>query len=298
MKQLSTNLRQAFASNPARFLAVASPSPVTALPSSAENRFFQRVPTGEPSADTQTSHLFHQLRALNLLGMAGAISQLNFDCCPDEALFEQRLLFLIEAETTHRSKRQLARRMRNAKLRYEASIAEVDYSAVRGFDDALFHWLAMGQWIAERQNAIVEGPTGVGKTWLACALGEKACRDGRSVLYERVPQLMADLAALRGGPRYSRRMRKLKSVELLVLDDWGTEPFSAAQRVEMFDILDYRYGQRSTLIASQHRVESWPRIIGESTSCAVLLDRIIHNAHRFQLEGRSFRERRLPNPQG
>jgi DNA replication protein DnaC len=297
MKQLSSNLRQAFASNPSRFLTVASPRPVIVSPSPAENRFLREVATA-PSTDAETSHLARRLHGLNLSGMAGAASQLNFDCSADENLFEQRLLFLIEAEAARRSKGRLARRLRNAKLRYEASIADVDYGAVRGFDDALFHWLATGQWIAERQNAIIDGPTGVGKTWLACALGDKACRDGRSVLYERVPQLMADLAALRDRPQYAHRIRVLHSVELLILDDWGTEPFTAAQRIDMFEILDRRCGQRSTLIASQHGVENWPRIIGETTSSTVLLDRIIHNAQRLHLEGKSLREHPMPNRQG
>jgi len=224
--------------------------------------------------------------------MAQALSRLDSNCSQDELSFEQWLRFLIEAEIIHRGKRQLASRLRQANLRYEASIADVDYGAVRGFDDALFHKLASDEWICNRENAVIEGPTGVGKTWLACALGDKACRDGRSVRYERVPRLMADLAAQHGTTPYSRRMRKLQDVDLLILDDWGTEPFSVSQRVEMFEVLDRRYGQRSTLIASQLAVENWPEAIGEAATSAVLLDRVIHNAHRLQLKGRSLRDRR------
>jgi DNA replication protein DnaC len=224
--------------------------------------------------------------------MAQALSRLDSNCSPEDFSFEQWLRFLIEAEIVHRGKRQLASRLRQANLRYEAAIADVDYNAVRGFDDALFHKLASDEWIGNRENAVIEGPTGVGKTWLACALGDKACRDGRSVRYERVPQLMADLAALHGTTPYSRRMRKLQDVDLLILDDWGTEPFSVSQRIEMFEILDRRYGQRSTLIASQLAVENWPEMIGGAATSGVLLDRIIHNAHRLQLKGRSLRDRR------
>lgn len=295
MRQQSANLRQAFASNPSRFLAVASPRPALFSPSPAENRLGRPALTTLRSTDSAAHPLFDQLRDLGLFGMVRALSQRNFDCSPDEIAFEQGLSSLIEAEIADRSKRQLARRLRSANLRYQASIAEVDYSAVRGFDDALFHWLAAGRWIADRENAIVEGPTGVGKTWLVCALGDQACRDGRSVRYERVPQLMADLAALHGNARYSHWMRKLQTVDLLILDDWGMEPFNTAQRVEMFEILDHRYGQGSTLIASQHAIEDWSRIIGGTTASAVLLDRIIHSAHRLQLKGKSLRDRPMPN---
>src|SRR5262249_32866568 len=155
---------------------------------------------------------------------------------------EQQLSWLIDDEVTDRNNRQLVHRLRHANLRFRASIAEVDYSAVRGFDDALFHLLAAGQWIADRENTIIHGPTGVGKTWLPCVLGKTPWRDGRSVRYEGVPGLGADRVAVPGSNRHSYRMRNLAAVDLLILDDWGLERFTADQRVEVFEILDRRCG--------------------------------------------------------
>jgi DNA replication protein DnaC len=134
------------------------------------------------------------------------------------------------------------------------------------------------------ENVIIDGPAGVGKTWLACALGDKACHDDRSVRYERVPQLMADLGTVRG-----TRLRALHNVELLILDDWGIEPFGPVQRHYMLEVLEYRYGRGSTLIASQLPIEQWSRVIGDSTIAAMILDRILPNAHRLQLRGESLR---------
>ena len=129
----------------------------------------------------------------------------------------------------------------------------------------------------------------MGKTWLACALGEAACRNDRSVLYQRVPELLSELDAWRGGERYTRRMRKLRCVELLILDDWAIEPLAASQRRDLLEIIEHRYGRGSTLIAGPVAVENWAEVIGAPVMAAALLDRIIHNAHRLQLRGESLR---------
>src|SRR4051794_3495014 len=152
--------------------------------------------------------------------------------------------------------------------------------------------LIAGRWIEEAQNLIIEGPAGVGKSWLACALGHKACRDNRSVLYQRAPKLFADLALARGDGRYPRLMRALGGVKLLILDDWGLEPLGPEQRHDMLEIIEDRYGRGATLITSQIPVDRWHTLIGDPTLADAILDRIIHNAHRLQLSGDSLRKQK------
>jgi DNA replication protein DnaC len=156
----------------------------------------------------------------------------------------------------------------------------------------LFRALTAGRWIEEAQNLIIEGPAGVGKSWLACALGQKACRDNRSVLYQRAPRMFGDLALARGDGRYPRLMRALGGVKLLILDDWGLEPLGVEQRHDLLEIVEERYGRGATLITSQIPVDRWHDLIGEPTLADAILDRIIHNAHRLQLKGDSLRKQK------
>ena len=152
-------------------------------------------------------------------------------------------------------------------------------TAPRGLDRALFQALAVGQWIDGHDNLILCGPTGVGKSWLACALGHKACRDNRSVLYQRIPKLFADLALARGDGRYARILRGLAGVQLLILDDWGLEPLDAGARHDLYEILEERYGRRSTILTSQIPVDKWHAVIGDPTYADAILDRLVHNAY-------------------
>lgn len=155
--------------------------------------------------------------------------------------------------------------MRYARLPHQAAVEDVDYRTSRGLDRASFQKLALGGWIEERQNLIIEGPTGVGKSWLACALGHRACRDNHSVLYQRVPRMFADLALARGDGRYARLMRALGGVKLLILDDWGLELLGPEQRRDMLEIVEDRYGRGATLITSQLPVDRWHDLVGDST---------------------------------
>ena len=165
----------------------------------------------------------------------------------------------------------------------------------RGLDRALFHKLANSEWIDAYDNLILCGPTGVGKSWLACALGHKACRDNRSVLYQRVPKLFADLALARGDGRHARIMRTLTGAQLLILDDWGLDPLDAGARRDLYEILEERYGRRSTILTSQVPVDKWHEVIGNPTYADAILDRLVHNAHRIDLVGDSLRRTR-PRP--
>jgi DNA replication protein DnaC len=291
MSRHSTNLRQAFAANPTRFLAVATPRAATHRRTGTEIRATGRLRLASRAFPAEAPLLPDRLRRLGLHGMALALVRLDADPAETTASPGAFLSLFVDAEIRDRKERRISRKVRAAGLRYPASTADLDYGAARGLDEALFHLLALGQWIADRENAIVEGPPGVGKTWLACALGERACRDDRSVRYERTPRLLADLSAMRGTGRHARRMRSLGRAELLILDDWAMEPFGAEQRHDMLELLDERYGRGSTLIASPLPVERWPAAIGDAVVAAAILDRIVPNAHRLRLVGDSLRDR-------
>lgn len=289
MTRSNISLRNAFAANPTRFLAVPAPRPTAVSRFPTEAHASRSVVLSSPS--TAASHpLGERLHQLGLHGMARGLGQFEADDAAQAATSEW-LSRLIEDEVAERRQQRVARRLRAARLRCQAALAEVDYNAPRGFDDGLFHWLAIGRWIGDKENLIIDGPTGVGKTWLACALGEQACRDDRAVLYERVPDLLGDLDTCRGSVGHARRMRKLYGVELLILDDWGLEPFAADHRRDMLAIVEHRHGRASTLIASQVPVENWGNLIGDPLIAAALLDRIVPGAHRLQLSGPSLRAR-------
>ena len=164
-----------------------------------------------------------QMHQLGLAGMARAFTELEANPQSADLAHAEWLALLLDREATERYDRRLRARLRYARLRHQAAVEDVDYRAARGLDRALFQALTAGRWIEEAQNLIIEGPAGVGKSWLACALGHKACRDNRSVLYQRVPRMFGDLALARGDGRYARQ-RAFGGVELLILDDWGLEP--------------------------------------------------------------------------
>jgi len=237
-----------------------------------------------------------QLRQLGLAGMASAFAELQAAPQTAELSHAEWLALLLDRELTERRDRRLKARLRYARLRHHATIEDVDYRAPRGLDRMLFQKLAAGDWIDVPQNLIIEGPTGVGKSWLACALGHKACRDNRSVLYQRVPRLFPDLALARGDGRYPRLMRALGRVMLLILDDWGLEPLGPEQRRDLLEIVEERYGRSATMITSQIPVDRWHDVIGDPTLADAILDRVVHNAHRLKLKGDSLRRKTAITP--
>ena len=181
--------------------------------------------------------------------------------------------------------------MRVAKLRHaQAVIEDVDYRSRRNLDKALFQQLLSGKWIRDRRNLMITGPCGVGKTWLACALAQKACRDNVTVLYKRLPRLFDELELAHGDGRFPRLFRSITKVDLLILDDWGPERLNASQRRDLMEIVEDRYSAGSTLITSQLPMDTWHEVIDEPTFADAILDRLVHNAYRLNLDGPSMRK--------
>ena len=238
-----------------------------------------------------THPTLNQLRALKLDGMAEAFIELQHQSQAADLGHAEWLALLLDREAANRNSKRFQVRLRSAKLRHgQAAIEDVDYRTSRHLDKALFQQLTAGKWIAEHRNLLVTGPSGIGKSWLACALAQKACRDGYKVLYVRVPRLFADLELAHGDGRFARLFRTLVKTDLLVLDDWGPDRLTANQRRDLMEIIEDRHGNGSTLITSQLPVDKWHDIVGEPTFADAILDRIVHNAYRLQLDGPSMRK--------
>jgi DNA replication protein DnaC len=230
-----------------------------------------------------------RLRALGLSAMADAFIEMQNAPEAAELTREDWLGLLVDREATSRENKRLARRLREAKLRQAAVVEDVNLRAPRGLDRALFQKLATCEWVRDHHHLLVVGPTGIGKSWLACALGHKACREGFSVLYKRAGRLFGDLSQARGEGRLPRLLTMLERVRLLIIDDWGPEPLNAEQRRDLLEIVDDRYDRGSLLITSQVPVSRWHEVIGDPTLADATLDRIVHRAHRIELKGPSLR---------
>jgi len=233
-----------------------------------------------------------QLHALGLHGMAKAFIEIASSAEADGLKHPEWLRLLLNREASLRQDKRLGARLRVAKLRQQASVEDIDYRSPRGLDRVLLQKLIDGGWIDAHDNLALIGPTGVGKSWLASALGQKACRDNRSVLYQRVPRLFEELALASGDGRHSRLLRSFGRADLLILDDWGLEPLDASARHDLLEILDERYGRKSTVVTPQLPIDRWHEIVGDPTYADAILDRLVHNAHRIELSGESMRRSR------
>jgi len=233
-----------------------------------------------------------KLQRLKFTGMAtGLAEQMQM---PDiaELAFEERLGLLVDREFTERENRRLSSRLRRARLKHNAALEDIDYHHPRGLDKSLIQSLATCQWVREHLNILITGPTGVGKTWLACALTHKACREGYTALYLRLPRLLQDMAITKGDGRYPKLLTTLAKIDVLVLDDWGLAQLTADQRRDLLEILEDRHGARSTLATSQLPIEKWHDSIGDPTLADAILDRLVHSAYKINLKGDSMRKRK------
>lgn len=233
-----------------------------------------------------------KLNRLRFTGMAKALSEQMQLPEIEQLSFEERLGLLIDREMTERDDRRLKSRLRQARLKQNACLEDIDYRHPRGLDRSLISTLAYGQWVKKHLNILIIGPTGVGKTWIACALAQKACRQGYRALYLRLPRLLQEMPIAKGDGSYPKLLRTLAKTDVLILDDWGLSKLSAEQRRDLLEILEDRHDTRSTLVTSQLPIDQWHQSIGEPTLADAILDRLVHNAYKIKLKGESMRKQK------
>ncbi len=232
-----------------------------------------------------------QLYGMRLNGMADAFRRQLEDPAASELAFEERFALLVESQWTWKESRALTRRLALAKLKQQACLEDIDFRHPRGLERA--RWMSLAHesaWLRRKQNVVLVGPSGIGKSFLACALAQRACRDGFSALYTRAPQLFRELHAARAAGSLSRLLAKLAKIDALIVDDFALAPMSELERRDFLDICDDRYRLRSTILTSQLPTDRWHGPIGDPTVADSILDRMVHHAHRFELQGESLRK--------
>jgi DNA replication protein DnaC len=238
-----------------------------------------------------TEPTIDKLHALRLGAMATAWTAQREDPKSQEIDFDSRFGMLVDAEHLSRDNKRLARALREAKLRIAgACVEDIDYSSKRELDRTLLRQLSTCAWIGAHANVIVTGATGTGKSYVACALAQQACRTGFRALYRRMPRLLEELALAHADGTYTRVLGRLAKIDVLVLDDWGLAPLREQERRDMLEIFDDRHGVRSAILTSQLPVEKWHDYVADPTIADALLDRVVHNAHRIKLKGPSRRK--------
>ena len=234
-------------------------------------------------------HTLNTLKTLKLPGMAAAFEEQLIQPVTQSLSFNDRFGLIVDREASHRDNQRLGRLLKNARLKHSACVEDVDYRAGRGLDKAVMASLIDGDWIRQAQNVIFTGKTGCGKTWLACALGNQACRQGMSVLYVRTSRLLEELKLAHADGSFRKRLMQIAKVELLIIDDFGVSTLAPSERQDLLELIDDRT-KKSTLITSQIPVKAWHEVIGEPTLADAILDRIVHRAHTIDLTGDSMRK--------
>lgn len=230
-----------------------------------------------------------KLTSMRLLGMAAFLRTFLADPKQRGINALDLIGLLADAEWVHRENARLTQRLRNAKLKLQACVEDIDYAQARGLVKSTVQELQTSRWIRDNQNVVITGPTGVGKSYLACALGQKACRDGHTVAYRRVSRLFDELAQARADGTLPILLRRFAKTNVLILDDFGLEVLGAAERKGLLEVLEDRYGVSSTIITSQLAPDAWHPVIADPTLADAILDRLVHNAHRITLKGDSLR---------
>lgn len=234
-----------------------------------------------------------QLRQLRLGGMADALLAQSEQPGTYEALsFDERIQLLADSEYDDRNQRKQTRLIKGAKFKLAANARDIDYQHPRGLQQAVMASLLQCKWINQGQNLLMTGPCGSGKTYLACATGHTACMKGYRVKYYRMSRLLLELSQTKADGSYAKALQTIAKLDLLILDDWGLEPLTAAQRNDVMEIMDDRHGSSSTSIISQLPTDQWYQSIGDNTLADAILDRVMHNAHRLTLKGESMRKTR------
>ena len=238
-----------------------------------------------------TNPTLQRLTSLHLGGMAEAYEQQLRTPVTQSLTFDERFGMLVDAEHNARENRRTSRMLKQAKLKASTACAEdIEFSGRRGMDRAQVASLLTCDWIQRGQNVAITGPTGTGKTWLGCALGREAARKGLSVVYERMPRLLEELAIAHMDGSLPKMRARLAKPRLLILDDWGLAPIGDRERRDLLEMIEDRVGRRATLLTSQVPVEHWHECIGDATFGDAILDRLVHHAHRITLTGGSLRK--------